>query len=62
MSSVRAEPPGTIRTTLTDLTASRDPCRHARRARNGIEIPNDIADDIEVDVELVLATSGPSGG
>ncbi len=54
--------PGPSEQALTELTGSRDPCRHARREPDRIEIPNDVADNIEVDVELVLTTSGSSGG
>lgn len=44
------------------IPRSRDPCRHARRERDSVGVPNHVADDTEVDVELVLTTSGPPGG
>ena len=54
--------PGPSEQTPTELTGSCDPCRHARRERDGVEIPNHVPDDTEVDAELLLAASGSSGG
>ena len=67
-SNVRTQEPSEW--TLTDLTElqrteerandctrgrmSSEPRRYTVRERDGIEIPNDIADDMEINVELVL--------